>query len=112
MITDRRKFIHAVGKTAGAAAIGCLFSTASASSEAATPEADVANIISKYGISKSVTRNPSGGSDFTVKMLDHGKFAKIFTDQARLPFQQIRVSGGNRLSFRHRGLDFNLIGVA
>lgn len=112
MKTDRRKFIHAVGKTAGAAAIGCLFSSAYAASSEANPEEEVGEIISKYGISKSVTRNPSGGSDFMVKVLDHRKFAKIFTDQARLPFQQIRASAGNRLSFRHRGLDFNLTGVA
>jgi hypothetical protein len=98
--------------TASGAAIGGLFSPASAGSAGATAEAEVAEIISKYGISKSVTRNPSGGADFLVKVLDRGNFAKIFTDQARLPFRDIRASAGNRLSFRHRGLDFNLIGVA
>jgi hypothetical protein len=111
MITDRRKFINSVGMTACVTAIGGLISPASAASRRTTAESDVARVVSRCGISKSVTRNASGGFDIQFEIFCYRKFADVFSNQSKLPFRDIHAAG-NRLSFRHRGLDFNLIGVA
>ena len=104
----RRKFILTAGLTVGAAVSGLPLLALGKSRN--TPESDVLDIVSRYGVGTE-TRRTSSSVEYTVKMRSRTDFADTFAGKRPHPFNRVFASG-NTLTFEHRGTSFTILNVA
>ena len=100
-MNDRRSFLT----TATLAATGI----SAGATGGPSPERQVADFVERYGHSTAVTRTPAATPQvkIEVRIDDFTAFADAYSGPHRLPLGKVRAVG-NRLSFEHRGVQFQI----
>ena len=104
----RRKFVLTAGLVAGGAALGGVQALAAGGKSSTEREVDA--VISRYGNAVKVTKD-GAKAEYRVKVGSVKQFVEVF-DPKSLPFEQIRVSDGNTMQFKHGGMDVTIVHLA
>ncbi|YCM46717.1 hypothetical protein V2O64_11865 [Verrucomicrobiaceae bacterium 227] len=103
MLKDRRKFIVATGMAASGALISGL---SAANKVTSTPEAQVARMVSKYGVTVGEAKIKGDTMCLKVKVQSREGFSRVFTNQDRYSLESVCIRPGNQMDLVCRGQKF------
>jgi hypothetical protein len=105
----RRKLILGGGVLACGATLGGLSRMVCSARQSA--EAEVGELIARYGTLIKQRRPGEGKIEYIVKVHELSDFVETFNSSRPHPFERIYVPAGNTMQISHRGTEFTIVNV-